>query len=214
MSPIPATASASTLPTQYDVIVVGAGFAGLYMLYRLLKLGLNVKVFEAGKDVGGTWFWNRYPGARCDVESLEYCYSFLPKVQGVDRFEGKTYHTGLWPSEAVDFSGLRVGVVGTGSSGIQLIPEAAQQAARLFVFQRTANYSLPARNAPLDPDEVADKTLLAHGSSWYIGANIPGKPRVFMPYIGGVGVYRKKCDEVAQSGYSGFALSGAAVAAA
>ncbi len=549
MSPNPDTVSAATLPTQYDVIVVGAGFAGLYMLYRLLNLGMNVKVFEAGTGVGGTWFWNRYPGARCDVESLEYSYSFsgelqqewkwtekyatqpeilryinhvaerfdlkqrvqfetrivvaefdknanlwtvktdkgdlvsarycimatgclstasMPKVPGLDRFEGKTYHTGLWPSEAVDFSGLRVGVVGTGSSGIQLIPEVAQQAAHLHVFQRTANYSLPARNAPLDPDyerrtkmryaqlrkaarespsgvagftvpdksvfevspqeraqtfeqrweaggigftrafndvllnkeanaiaadfvrrkiraivrspevadlltpaymigtkrlcadtryfdtynrdnvtlvdikrapiveitetglrtadahyeldalvfatgfdamtgallridirtkdgvslrnlwdhgprtylglmtagipnlfmitgpgspsvlsnvitsieqhvdwiagcladlvrrgvtrieaeqkaqddwvahvnEVADRTLLPQGASWYIGANIPGKPRVFMPYIGGVGVYRKKCDEVAQSGYGGFALSGAAVVAA
>lgn len=549
MSPIPDTASASTLPTQYDVVVVGAGFAGLYMLYRLVYLGMNVKVFEAGTGVGGTWFWNRYPGARCDVESLEYSYSFsdelqqewkwtekyatqpeilryinhvaerfdlkqrvqfetrvvaaefdnnanlwtvktdkgeivsarycimatgclstasLPKVPGLDSFEGKTYHTGLWPSESVDFSGLRVGVVGTGSSGIQLIPEVAKQATHLYVFQRTANYSLPARNAPLDtayesamknryaqlrkaaresptgvagftiPDksifdvspqerseafeqrweaggigftrafkdvltdkeanaiaadfvrskireivrspevadlltptyligtkrlcadtgyfetynrdnvtlvdikrapimqitrsglrtedahyeldalvfatgfdamtgallridirtkdgvslrdlwdhgprtymglmtagipnlfmitgpgspsvlsnvitsieqhvdwiagcladlarrgvtrieaepksqdewvahvnEVADKTLLPQGASWYIGANIPGKPRVFMPYIGGVGVYRKKCDEVTQSGYRGFVLSSAAPAAA
>ena len=549
MSPIPDTASASTLPTQYDVVVVGAGFAGLYMLYRLVYLGMNVKVFEAGTGVGGTWFWNRYPGARCDVESLEYSYSFsdelqqewkwtekyatqpeilryinhvaerfdlkqrvqfetrvvaaefdnnanlwtvktdkgeivsarycimatgclstasLPKVPGLDSFEGKTYHTGLWPSESVDFSGLRVGVVGTGSSGIQLIPEVAKQATHLYDFQRTANYSLPARNAPLDtayesamknryaqlrkaaresptgvagftiPDksifdvspqerseafeqrweaggigftrafkdvltdkeanaiaadfvrskireivrspevadlltptyligtkrlcadtgyfetynrdnvtlvdikrapimqitrsglrtedahyeldalvfatgfdamtgallridirtkdgvslrdlwdhgprtymglmtagipnlfmitgpgspsvlsnvitsieqhvdwiagcladlarrgvtrieaepksqdewvahvnEVADKTLLPQGASWYIGANIPGKPRVFMPYIGGVGVYRKKCDEVTQSGYRGFVLSSAAPAAA
>ena len=216
-----------------DVIVVGAGFAGLYMLHRLLKLGLGVRVFEAGTDVGGTWFWNRYPGARCDVESLEYSYSFsenlqqewrwteryatqpeilsyighvaerfdlkkhvqletrivsaefdetadlwtvksdkgdvvsarycimatgclstaaMPKVPGLERFQGNTYHTGLWPTDPVDFSGQRVGVVGTGSSGIQLIPQVAKQAAHLYVFQRTANYSLPARNAPLDPD--------------------------------------------------------------
>ncbi len=216
-----------------DVIVVGAGFAGLYMLHRLLKLGLSVTVFEAGTDVGGTWFWNRYPGARCDVESLEYSYSFsedlqqewrwteryatqpeilsyighvaerfelkkhiqletrivsaefdetadlwtvtsdkgdvvsarycimatgclstaaLPKVPGLESFQGKTYHTGLWPTDPVDFSGQRVGVVGTGSSGIQMIPHVAKQAAHLYVFQRTANYSLPARNAPLDPE--------------------------------------------------------------
>ena len=216
-----------------DVVVVGAGFAGLYMLHRLLKLGLSVTVFEAGTDVGGTWFWNRYPGARCDVESLEYSYSFsedlqqewrwterfatqpeilsyighvaerfelkkhiqletrivsaefdetadlwtvtsdkgdvvsarycimatgclstaaLPKVPGLERFQGKTYHTGLWPTDPVDFSGLRVGVVGTGSSAIQMIPHVAKQAAHLYVFQRTANYSLPARNAPMDAE--------------------------------------------------------------
>ena len=544
----PDTADTADTADKCDVIVVGAGFAGLYMLHRLLKLGLSVTVFEAGTDVGGTWFWNRYPGARCDVESLEYSYSFsedlqqewrwteryatqpeilsyighvaerfelkkhiqletrivsaefdeaadlwtvtsdkgdvvsarycimatgclstaaLPKVPGLESFQGKTYHTGLWPTDPVDFSGQRVGVVGTGSSAIQMIPHLAKQAAHLYVFQRTANYSLPARNAPMDPErertmkdryaqvrqtaresptgvagfpvpdkglldvspqereqtfqqrwdmggisftraykdvllskeanaiaadfirrkirevvhspgvadlltpsyligtkrlcadtqyfetynrenvslvdikqtpiaeitetglrtaqaeykfdalifatgfdamtgallkidirttngvslrelwdhgprtylglmtaglpnlfmitgpgspsvlsnvivsieqhvdwiagclsflakkgmgrieadrkaqddwvahvnEVADKTLLPQGASWYVGANVPGKPRVFMPYIGGVGVYRKKCDEVANAGYSGFRLSGATVPA-
>jgi cyclohexanone monooxygenase len=217
---------------RYDAVVVGAGFAGLYMLYRLRKLGMRVKVFEAGDDVGGTWYWNRYPGARCDVESMEYSYSFseelqqewnwseryatqpeilryihhvadrfdlrrdvkletrvlgaafdpaanlwtvttdrgdrvaapfcimatgclstakLPEVPGLDNFKGKWYHTGFWPAEPVDFTGKRVGVIGTGSSGIQLIPQVARQAFELHVFQRTANYSLPARNAPLDP---------------------------------------------------------------
>lgn len=218
---------------RYDAIVVGAGFAGLYMLHRLLKLGLKVKVFEAGDNVGGTWYWNRYPGARCDVESIEYSYSFseelqqewswserystqseilqyiqyvaerlglrryvqfhtrvegaefdeatnlwtvttnkgdtvrapfcimatgclstakLPEVKGLDSFKGKWYHTGFWPKEPVDFTGKRVGVIGTGSSGIQLIPQVAQQASELFVFQRTANYCIPAHNAPLDPE--------------------------------------------------------------
>ncbi len=217
---------------SYDAVIVGAGFAGLYMLYRLHKLGMRVKVFEAGDNVGGTWYWNRYPGARCDVESMEYSYSFseelqqewnwseryatqpeilkyihhvaerfdlrrhvqldtrvtgaefdpaaklwtvstdqgdvvhapfcimatgclstakLPEVNGLDSFKGKWYHTGFWPHEAVDFAGKRVGVIGTGSSGIQLIPQVAQQASELYVFQRTANYSLPARNTPLDP---------------------------------------------------------------
>jgi cyclohexanone monooxygenase len=217
---------------RYDAVVVGAGFAGLYMLHRLLKLGLKVKVFEAGDNVGGTWYWNRYPGARCDVESIEYSYSFseelqqdwhwserystqgeilqyiqhvadrfglrrhvqfdtrvecaefdretnvwtvttdkgdtvqapfcimatgclstakLPEVKGLDTFKGKWYHTGFWPQEGVDFTGKRVGVIGTGSSGIQLIPQVAQQASQLFVFQRTANYCIPAHNAPLDP---------------------------------------------------------------
>ena len=216
----------------YDAIIVGAGFAGLYMLHRLHKLGMRVKVFEAGDNVGGTWYWNRYPGARCDVESMEYSYSFseelqqewmwseryatqpeilkyiyhvadrfdlrrhiqldtrvegaefdpatklwtvatsqgdvvqasfcimatgclstarLPEVNGLDSFKGKWYHTGFWPQEPVDFTGKRVGVIGTGSSGIQLIPQVAKQASELYVFQRTANYSLPARNAPLAP---------------------------------------------------------------
>ena len=218
---------------QFDVVVVGAGLAGLYALHRLRGQGLTVKVFEAGSGVGGTWFWNRYPGARCDVESMEYSYSFsnelqqewkwperygtqpeilryinhvadrfdlrrdielntrvtaaefdpaigrwtietdrnetvsaqfcvmasgnlstprVPDFNGLENFKGKWYHTGLWPHEGVDFSGLRVGVIGTGSSGVQMIPLIAAQADELTVFQRTANFSLPARNAPLNPE--------------------------------------------------------------
>jgi len=218
---------------RYDVVVVGGGLGGLYALHRLRGLGLTVRVFEAGSGVGGTWFWNRYPGARCDVESLEYSYSFsdalqqdwrwperygtqpeilryinhvadrfdlrrdiqldtratsavfdpaagvwtvttnrddvvsarfcvmasgnlstprVPDFKGLENFQGEWYHTGLWPQEGVDFSGLRVGVIGTGSSGVQMIPRIADQADHLTVFQRTANFSLPARNAPLDPD--------------------------------------------------------------
>ena len=217
-----------------DVVVVGAGFAGLYLLHRLRGLGFRTLVVEAGDGVGGTWYWNRYPGARCDVESLEYQYSFsdelqrewnwteryatqpeilaylnhvadrfdlrrdiqlgtrvtsavydeatdhwaieaggdrirarfcimatgclsaakMPEVPGLDRFEGHWYHTGAWPHEGVDFTGRRVGVIGTGSSGIQSIPALAKQAAHLTVFQRTPNFSVPAQNAPLDPDYV------------------------------------------------------------
>ena len=219
----------------FDIVVVGAGFAGIYALHRLRGLGYKVKVFEAGSDIGGTWFWNRYPGARCDVESTEYSYSFseelqqewnwterfagqpeilkyinhvadrfdlrdgiqcdtrvlsaefdlnanrwtvstdsgdvvtarycvmatgnlslpnVPKFKGLDSFTGKWYHTGMWPHEVVDFTGLRVGVIGTGSSGIQSIPMIAGQASHVHVFQRTANFSLPARNKPLDPERV------------------------------------------------------------
>ena len=218
---------------KVDALVVGAGFAGLYALHRLRKLGLRAKVLEAGKGVGGTWFWNRYPGARCDVESLEYSYSFseelqqewnwperfaaqpdilryinhaadrldlrrdiltetrvvsatfakargvwtvetdrsgsfqaaflvmatgnlsLPRVPafpGLETFEGKWYHSGLWPEESVDFSGRRVGVIGTGSSAIQMIPVIAEQAKHLHVFQRTANFSVPGCNRPMAPD--------------------------------------------------------------
>jgi cyclohexanone monooxygenase len=219
---------------QLDVAVVGGGLGGLYALHRLRGLGLSVRVFEAGSGVGGTWFWNRYPGARCDVESMEYSYGFsdalqqewkwperyggqpeilryinhvadrfdlrrdielntrvvsavfdpaaglwtlgtdrgdrviarycvmasgnlstprVPEFKGLETFQGAWYHTGLWPHEGVDFSGLRVGVIGTGSSGVQMIPHIAAQADHLTVFQRTANFSLPARNAPLDPEK-------------------------------------------------------------
>jgi cation diffusion facilitator CzcD-associated flavoprotein CzcO len=221
-------------PTEFDVVVVGAGFAGLYMLHRARGIGLRTRVIEAGGDVGGTWYWNRYPGARCDVESLEYSYQFsdelqqewqwseryasqpeilayldhvaerfdlrrdiqfgtrvegaafdeatdrweistdngarisarflvmatgclssanIPAFPGLDTFEGPTYHTGRWPHEAVDFTGQRVGVIGTGSSGIQSIPVIARQARELVVFQRTATYSVPAHNHPLDDEE-------------------------------------------------------------
>jgi cation diffusion facilitator CzcD-associated flavoprotein CzcO len=215
-----------------DAVVVGAGFAGMYMLHRLRGLGLTTRVYEAGSGVGGTWYWNRYPGARCDIESLEYSYQFddalqqewqwserysphaeilryaehvadrfdlrrdirfdtrvtaanydeaamrwsvdtatgervsarfcimatgclstanQPEFPGGNHFRGETYHTGRWPHEGVDFAGKRVAVIGTGSSAIQSIPIIAQQAAHLYVFQRTPNYSIPAHNAPLDP---------------------------------------------------------------
>jgi len=218
---------------NYDAIVVGAGFAGLYMLHRLRGLGLSVRIYEQGGDVGGTWYWNRYPGARCDVESMQYSYSFseelqqewewteryapqpeilkyanhvadrfdlrndiqlnmrvesaafqestdswsittsdgkrvsatyfilatgclsnarTPDFKGLDRFLGKTYHTGHWPHEEVNFTGQRVGIIGTGSSAIQSIPIIAGQASHLFVFQRTPNFSVPAHNAPLTPE--------------------------------------------------------------
>src|ERR1700757_1597167 len=217
-----------------DVVVVGAGFAGLYMLYRLRGLGLSVRVYEQGGDVGGTWYWNRYPGARCDVESMQYSYSFsdelqqewdwseryapqpeilryanhvadrfklqpdiqldtrvdravfdesantwsmitsdgktvtakfvvlatgclsnakMPEIKGLADFKGKVYHTGHWPHEPVDFTGLRVAVIGTGSSGIQSVPVIATQASHLTVFQRTPNFSIPAHNAPLTSEE-------------------------------------------------------------
>jgi cyclohexanone monooxygenase len=230
-----------TVPRQLDVAIVGGGLAGLYAIHRLRKLGLKVRAYEAGSGVGGTWFWNRYPGARCDVESLEYSYSFddqlqqdwkwperygtqpeilkyinhvadrfdlrrdmqlntriksatfdgtanewtirtdggsnggeeiraryvvmaagnlstprVPDFKGLQDFKGKWYHSGLWPHEGVDFSGLRVGVIGTGSSGVQMIPIIAQQAKHLTVFQRTANFSLPARNEPM-PEEKERK---------------------------------------------------------
>jgi cyclohexanone monooxygenase len=223
-------------PRSFDAIVVGAGFAGLYMLHRLRGLGLSVRVFEAGDGIGGTWFWNRYPGARCDIESLEYSYQFsdelqqqwdwseryatqpeilrylehvadrfdllrdielttrvlaahfddaaarweietehgaasarfcilatgclssanTPRLPGIEHFAGAMVHTGRWPQEGVDFTGQRVGVIGTGSSAIQSIPLIAEQAAHLYVFQRTPNYSIPAHNAPLDPAVVRE----------------------------------------------------------
>jgi cyclohexanone monooxygenase len=213
-----------------DVIIVGSGVAGLYAIHKLRGLGFKVRAYEAGTGVGGTWYWNRYPGCRCDVESLEYSFSFdddlqqewrwperyggqpaileyvnhvadrfdlrkeivfntrikcarydsdtahwtvetdkgdivsasycimatgnlstprKPDLDGIDDFEGDWFHTGLWPHEGVDFTGKRVGVIGTGSSGVQSIPHIAEQATHLQVFQRTANFSLPARNEPM-----------------------------------------------------------------
>ncbi|HXO68344.1 MAG TPA: NAD(P)/FAD-dependent oxidoreductase [Bradyrhizobium sp.] len=222
---------------QFNVVVVGAGFAGMYMLHRLRGLGLSARVFEQGDGVGGTWYWNRYPGARCDVESMQYSYSFsdelqqewdwseryapqpeilkyanhvadrfdlrrdiqfstrvesavfdenaiqwvvttsdgntvtaqfvvlatgclsnarMPDIKGLADFRGKVYHTGHWPHEPVDFTGQRVAVIGTGSSGIQSVPVIAEQASHLTVFQRTANFSIPARNAALTAEERAE----------------------------------------------------------
>ncbi len=216
--------------SSVDAVIVGAGFSGLYLLHRFRQLGLSTRVFERGGDVGGTWYWNRYPGARCDVESMQYSYSFdedlqqewkwsekfspqpqilayiehvadrfdlrkdidfnvevtaahydegarrwtvetdsgervytqffimatgcistaqVPDLEGLDDYKGRTFHTGNWPHEKVDFSGERIAVIGTGSSGIQAIPVLAQEAAHLTVFQRTPNYSLPSRNVPM-----------------------------------------------------------------
>ncbi len=226
------TDTGSSPQKSFDVIIVGAGFSGLYMLHRLRKQGLSVLVVDAASDVGGTWYWNRYPGARCDVESLSYSYSFdddlqqewnwkerysaqpeileyarhvaerfdlrrdirfdttvsaarfeeargqwvietssgeslcaklcimatgclsaprIPDAAGLEDFEGEYFHTGLWPHEGVDVAGKRVGVIGTGSSAIQSIPILARDAAQVTVFQRTAHYSVPAWNGPLDP---------------------------------------------------------------
>ena len=212
--------------------------SGMYAIVKLREMGLTHRVFERGKDVGGTWYWNRYPGARCDVQSTDYSYSFSPELEqewswsekyatqteilryldhvadrfdlrrsitfncevtaarwneddkrwtietnqgetldarflmlatgalskpnaadlpGTGRFRGPVYHTGSWPHESIDFTGQRVAVVGTGSSGIQSIPMIAAQAKSLFVFQRTPVYAMPAFNRPLDAEEVASR---------------------------------------------------------
>jgi len=219
---------------RVDVLIVGAGFAGLFAIHRMRQLGLRVRCIEAGDGVGGTWFWNRYPGARCDVESLDYSYSFsnelqqewkwssrfadqpeilaylnhvadrfdlrkdirfetrvtamtfdeprglwtistdkgdaiearyclmasgnlsvprVPDFAGIERFKGRWYHSAQWPKDGVDFTGQRVALIGTGSSGVQMLPKLAAQAREVTVFQRTANYSVPARNAPIPEDD-------------------------------------------------------------
>jgi cyclohexanone monooxygenase len=225
------------MDATYDVVVVGAGFSGLYMLHKLRSKGFTVRVYEAGDGVGGTWYWNRYPGARVDIESQEYSFSFdeelelewewteryasqpellkyanhvadrfdlnrdiqlktrvtsarfdeaskrwnvetdkgdkvsakfvvmatgclsvpkEPDLPGLKNFKGPSYHTGRWPHEGVDFTGKRVAVIGTGSSAIQSIPQIARQASQLTVFQRTPNFSLPAQNGPVNQDVVRD----------------------------------------------------------
>ena len=218
--------------TSYDAVIIGAGFAGMCMLHRLRKLGLTARVYERGASVGGTWYWNRYPGARCDTESMTYSYSFsneleqewnwseryapqseilayanhvadrfelrrdiqfetsvltaiydeatlrwhlatdrgervaarfcisaagclsaatIPDYPGRADFAGECYHTGQWPQQPITFAGKRVGLIGTGSSGVQSTIAIAPQAAHLYVFQRTPNYSIPAWNGPLQP---------------------------------------------------------------
>jgi len=229
-------AATQTFDASLDAVVVGAGFGGMYMMLKLRENGYSARVYETGDDVGGTWYWNRYPGCRCDVESMQYSYSFsdelqqewnwseryapqpeilayarhvadrfdlrrdiefetridratfdeatnrwtietntgkrisaryfitavgclstanLPDFPDRDAFKGNIYHTGQWPHEGVDFTGRRVAVIGTGSSGIQSIPLIAKQSKSLHVFQRTANFVVPARNRPLDPEERA-----------------------------------------------------------
>lgn len=220
-----------------DAVVVGAGVTGLYQLYRLLKLDLNAKILEAGGGVGGTWYWNRYPGARFDSESISYQYSFseelleewdwsehysgqpenerylnfmadkfslkphirfnsrvksaiynedktlweietedghkvssrffisavgilsathMPNIEGINKFKGESFHTSRWPHKKVDFAGKRVGVIGTGATAIQLIPEIAAEVEHLTVFQRTANYACPLRNSKISDSEQED----------------------------------------------------------
>jgi cation diffusion facilitator CzcD-associated flavoprotein CzcO len=249
---------------QFDAVVVGAGFAGLYALYKLRAQGLTVRVLEAAPEVGGTWYFNRYPGARCDVESVDYSYSFsreleqewnwsekyatqaeilrylnwvadeldlrdditfgarvrsavldehtlrwtvttdagdvvtsrfcvmatgplsaalTPDFNGLNMFGGNVYHTAHWPHEPVDFNGKRVAVIGTGSSGIQSVPVIAEQAERLYVVQRTPNYSVPAGNRSLnDADRAAVKADYANRrrQSWSSGG---GSPHVAHPKL-------------------------------
>jgi len=241
---------------HFDVVVIGAGFSGLYALHRLRDhLGLSVRVYEEGSDVGGTWFWNRYPGARCDSEAFVYCYSFskelyqewnwsgryplqgelaaylehvadrfdlrpdiefgtrvtgaswledegvwevraagqepvtaqflltgvgllaakkyVPDLPGIDTFKGEWHHTGAWPQEGVDFSGKRVGVIGTGSTGVQAIPVIAEEAEHLYVFQRSPQFTIPARHELVDQtffDEVkANYEAIWRDTHWSAG---------------------------------------------
>ncbi|GAA3007584.1 flavin-containing monooxygenase [Microbacterium aurantiacum] len=240
-----------------DAVIVGAGFAGLYALYKLRGLGLETVAIERGEGVGGTWYWNRYPGARCDIESAYYSYSFSdelqdewdwtekyatqpeilaylqhvadrfdlvrdirfaeevlsaeydeasarwrvtttkaridcrfvvfatgclsvpksPEIPGLADFAGDLLRTHEWPTHVPDLAGRRVGLIGTGSSGIQVAPLLAEQAGHLTVFQRTANFSVPAHNAPLDPVEWArtkgNYRALRERSRWSASGSVP-----------------------------------------
>lgn len=248
MSPVTQEADTATIEeTDYDAVVVGAGFAGLYLLHRLRdQMGLSVKVIEKADDVGGTWYWNQYPGARCDSISWLYCFSFdedirneweyserfpeqaeiqeyqrfvadelelwddiefetevtsavfdeaagtwqidtddgatystqflvpavgclstpyIPEFDGLDSFQGEWYHTAKWPHQGVELDGKRVGLIGTGSTGIQAIPRVAERAKHLTVFQRTPNYVVPANNEPLSADDW-DEIRATYDERW------------------------------------------------
>jgi cation diffusion facilitator CzcD-associated flavoprotein CzcO len=248
---------------DFDAVVIGAGFSGMGMLKSLRdRLGLRVRVFEAGETVGGTWYWNRYPGARCDSDSYIYCFTFdrealqewtwserypeqpeilrylewiaarhdlkrdmrfnttvtggefdeganlwrvhtdrgdhvtarwlitavgtlhatnLPHFKGLERFRGRWYHTSRFPHEGVDFTAKRVAVVGTGATGVQAIPEIAQQAKQLTVFQRTANYCVPARNGKVDPELVRRRKADYNNIVRRIRESFFGQEHYFIP---------------------------------
>ncbi len=271
-------------PAHVDVVVVGAGFSGLYLLHRLRQRGFSTRVIEAADDVGGTWYWNRYPGARCDVPTTDYCYGFdaelekawtwsekyatqpeilryaqfvadrydlkrdidfrthvasarwddsagrwrlrteagediscqhfvmasgclslpkSPEIEGADRFKGEVYVTSRWPHQGVDFTGKRVAVVGTGSSGIQSIPIIAGQAQQLTVFQRTPNFSIPAGNGPVRPERRApldtDRQGYRTAAKWSrIG--VPREPTEVMGRFSTPQVQRERFEAAWQAG--------------
>ena len=255
---------AHNLVTEYDAIVIGAGISGMFMLYRLRELGMTTRVFETGADIGGTWYWNRYPGARFDSESWTYGYSFskellqewnwkehfspqphtleylnhvadkfdlrrdmqfcsvvssahwddaatkwtvtlesgeeasakflitavgilsahtLPAIPGVNSFKGPAYHPARWPHTPVDFTGKRVGIIGTGATAIQAIPEIAKQAKQLTVFQRRPNWAAPLNNSEISKLEMEEIKSRYHEiyehcaktSSWFIHEADPRK---------------------------------------
>ena len=270
--------------TDVDVVVVGAGFSGLYLLHRLRGLGFSARVYDAADDVGGTWYWNRYPGARCDIPTTDYTYSFDPElekawtwsekyatqpeildylrfvterydlrrdiefstrvesavwddaahvwrlrtdhdedvtcrfyvmatgclsmpkepdIEGAGRFTGEVYFTSTWPHEGVDFTGKRVAVIGTGSSGIQSIPLIARQAAHLTVFQRTPNFSIPAHNGPAPAGPLAaiaaDREAYREAAKWSRGG-VPKEPTEVMGVAAPQEVRRERFEAAWEAG--------------
>lgn len=251
--------------TRVDVVIVGAGFGGMYAVYKLREMGMKIQAFEAGGDVGGVWYWNRYPGARVDLPSIDYSYAFSPEIEqewtwseqfaaqpellryinfvadrldlrkhiqfntrvtravwdetrklwvvetdkghvfeapycvmatgplsipkdpeipGLQRFKGRLLRAARWPHEPVDFSGKRVGVIGTGSTGIQIVQELGPQAGELFVFQRTPSFTMPIRNVKLEPDYVAEvkrhyKGIRESARNSAVGGTRPQSTRAF-----------------------------------
>src|ERR1700739_4818334 len=263
MTNVQAESQSGSVKNEFDAVIIGAGFSGMYMLHSLRdKLELNVTVFEAGDGVGGTWYWNRYPGARCDSDSYIYCYTFdknllqewswserypeqdeilrylehcaerfdlkpdiqfgkrvtevvfddntelwtvrtdkgaavrapfvitpvgalwtanMPPIKGLSSFKGKCYHTSQWPHDGVDFTAKRVGVIGTGATAWQAIPEIAQQAKHLTVFQRTPNFCVPARNGRVDPEVTKARKADYDGIRQRIKDSFFGFELTFLP---------------------------------
>jgi cation diffusion facilitator CzcD-associated flavoprotein CzcO/acetyl esterase/lipase len=271
-------------PAEVDVVVVGAGFAGMYLLHRLRQQGFSARVIEAASDVGGTWFWNRYPGARCDIPTTDYSYGFDPELEkawtwsekyatqpeilryaqfvadrydlrrdidfdtrllaarwdeaaarwqlrtnagetvrcqhfvmatgclslpktpdiaGAERFKGEVHFTSRWPHAGVDFTGKRVAVIGTGSSGVQSIPIIAGQARQLTVFQRTANFSIPAGNGPVRAERRApldaDRDAYRLAAKWSRGG-VPSTPTQVMGRFATPELRRERFEAAWQAG--------------
>jgi cation diffusion facilitator CzcD-associated flavoprotein CzcO len=256
-SPSPSPSGTAEHDVDVDVVIVGAGFAGMYAIHRLRTDGVSVRCFEAGTEVGGTWYWNRYPGARCDVESVDYSYSFMPEIEqdwswteryatqpeilryqqyvadrldlrrditfstrveslhldeddltwvvgtdsgeqvrarfvvlasgalsavnrpdlpGLGEFSNRVLHTGAWPHEPVDFSDRIVAMIGTGSSGIQALPRVAEVAKKVYVLQRTPNFSIPARNYHYEAEQLAQMKATYRERRALAWAGVAGTP--------------------------------------
>ena len=197
--------------TDFDAVIIGAGFSGLYMLHSVRdRLGLSARVFEAGNGVGGTWYWNRYPGARCDSDSYVYCYTFDKQL--LQEWEwSERYPIAGFPNLFTMTGPLSPSVLSNMPVSIE---QHVEWISGCIDYMRKSNLTTIEATSQAEEqwtahvDAVVNMTLMPQADSWYMGANIAGKPRTFLPYLdpAGVGGYRQRCSEVAAKGYEGFTL--------